>query len=180
MRGSESVIGIRRMQQHTRLASSLREKMRHPKQRTYGEDWRERARAGERLGSDERKAWAEDQEWDEAHAEEAQRLEALVGRKICVVRDLTCVDESVVPCGTKMFVRARARDRLLAWRPEWGVLMLREEWVSVVPVLPPMEAVYVDESDEDRSPVVPPRWARRAAAVLGAGIHEDAPRDDGD
>ena len=112
--------------------------------------------------------------------EEAVRLEALVGRKIRVLRELTCVDESVVPQGTMFFVRARARDRLLAWRPEWGVLLMREEWVSAVPTPPPSkEPVDADESNEDRTPVVPPRWARRAAAVLGAGLDEDPIGDDG-
>jgi hypothetical protein len=163
-----------------RLSSSLREKMRHPRWRTYGEDWRERARAGERLGSDEHRAWEDELAWDLEHAEEAGRLEALVGRKIRVLRELTCVDESVVPQGTMFFVRARARDRLLAWRPEWGVLLMREEWVSAVPTPPPSrEPVNADESDEDLSSVVPPRWARRAAAVLGAGLDEDPIGDDG-
>ena len=168
--------------------------MRSPKLLTYGEEWRARARAGERLGSDERKAWADDLEWDEEHAEDAARLESLVGRKVMAVRDLVCVDGQVVHRDTVFFVRSRARDRLIVWRPEWGALLMREEWLVVMPVMPPSEEPEdedqededeedEDEPDEPREDLTPlvagaPLWARRVVAFLGTDRGEIPLGDD--
>jgi hypothetical protein len=169
--------------------------MRSPKLLTYGEEWRARARAGERLGSDERKAWEDDLEWDEENAEQAEHLESLVGRKVIAARDLVCVDGQVVHRDTAFFVRARARDRLIVWRPEWGALLMREDWLVVMPTLPPSEEPEDDEDEEeqkeeeedepeepreDLTPLVAdaPRWARRAVAFLGSGSDEIPLGDD--
>lgn len=159
---------------------------------TYGEEWRARARSGERLAKDEEKEWASDLAWEAEHPEMVERLEAFVGRKVGLVRDLLTIGGKRVFVGTVFYVRARARDRLIAWRPDWGALLFREEWIAFLP--PPdlefSEGVVDGEGvveekesesepaqlDEDLASLVPPRWARRAAALLGPGFEEATSR----
>lgn len=97
---------------------------------TYGEEWRRRARAQQRLTRDERLAWADEQEWAEEFAVECEALDSLVGMMVTTSRRLDRVDGGVVDQGARLFVRARFRNRLLCESSLLGLLLLRLGWLT--------------------------------------------------
>lgn len=128
----------------------------HHDRETYGERRLRLWRSGEHgeLTKGERAELEEFDAWDAAHPREVDALEALVGATVALREahrtwavDVT--DESVRALvrshakSTRMVVRARMRERLLATAEDGFVLLVRREWLAVItpaPVATPPEA----------------------------------------
>lgn len=95
----------------------------------YGAEWRARAAAGEYLAPDEQREHELDLAWERDNPWKKSALEALVGKRVMVVRDLHTAEGGRIPEGALIHVRYRFRDRLLGESNTHGRLLLRLEWL---------------------------------------------------
>lgn len=92
--------------------------------------WLLQARWAE-LDVHERRKRGDYESWDLRHPEEADRLEAMIGREGKLRRDMETWTERCRPKGTLLEVRGRVRDRLLVAASD-EILLIKPEWIRLI------------------------------------------------